>query len=210
MSIISDLILVGVSEVSNFDFPAAKTSAKQQKNIRKFNMKFNLKRFTFFIVIVAAVAFAAFKLPKTSLEFAENQGSKFNSNFKNYNRILDIFADGSTKVASFKIAIADTEKKKQYGLMNLNEMPQDHGMVFTFYPSQMVNMWMKNTNIPLDMIFIDADNEIAAIKSNTVPHSLELISSGREVTMALEINAGLSEKFGLEIGQKVRILNNSK
>ena len=170
-------------------------------------MKFNLKRFTFFIVIAAALVFAAFKLPKTSLEFAENQGSNFNSNFKNYNRILDIFAANGNKVASFKVALADSDEKKLYGLMNLNHLPQDHGMVFSFYPSQMVTMWMKNTNIPLDMIFIDADNEIATIKTDTVPQSLDLISSEREVIMAFEINAGLSKKLGLEVGQKVVIFN---
>lgn len=123
---------------------------------------------------------------------------------------MDIFDVNGKQIAHFKIALADNNKKRAYGLMNLKSLPEDHGMLFTFYPSQVVSMWMKNTFIPLDMIFIDSDNEIATIAKNTIPHSLEIISSRREVIMVLEINGGISEKLGLKVGQKIRVFNQEK
>jgi uncharacterized membrane protein (UPF0127 family) len=210
MSIISDLILVGELEVSKLDFDAAKTSSQVIIITNKLIMKFNLKRFTFFIVIALAIIFISFKLPKTGDEIARNQGLSFNSDFKNYNRILDIFDEEDNKVASFKVALADDDKKRMYGLMYLKELPKNHGMIFTFFPSRVVTMWMKNTFIPLDIIFVDSDNEIAHIAENTTPQSLELISSRREVVMVIEINAGLAKELGIKVGQTVRAFNQEK
>jgi uncharacterized membrane protein (UPF0127 family) len=68
-------------------------------------------------------------------------------------------------------------------------------------------MWMKNTKIPLDIIFIDGDDEISTIKSDAKINSLELISSEKEVKYVLEINAGLAKELRLEARQKVQILN---
>jgi uncharacterized membrane protein (UPF0127 family) len=207
MSMISDLILVGESELSSFNFCAAKdvpeNKITQLKTMKKFDMKFDLKRFTIFVLICAGIGFVLLQNPK---EIADSELKKFNHDFKNYNANLEIFDGSDHKIASFKVAIADTKKKKMYGLMNLDYMPQNNGMVFTFDDSQVVTMWMKNTRISLDMIFIDADDDIAWIANDTIPHSLNLISSQKEVVKVLEINAGLATKLGIKIGQKVRIL----
>lgn len=170
-------------------------------------MKFDLKRFTIFVLICAGIAFVAFHGPK---EIADKDLVEFNRDSKNYNAILDIFNADDHKVASFKIAIADSDKKKMYGLMNLDYMPQNQGMVFIFEPSQVVTMWMKNTRISLDMVFIDADGEISLVVSDATPYSLSLISSEKEVKKVLEINGGLANKLGIKAGQKVRILNQEK
>jgi uncharacterized membrane protein (UPF0127 family) len=66
-------------------------------------------------------------------------------------------------------------------------------------------MWMKNTRIALDMVFIDKNNQIATIVTNTEPYSLDIISSEKEVKKVLEINAGLVKKFGIKVGQKIKI-----
>lgn len=166
-------------------------------------MKFDVKRFTIFILICLGVGFIALQIPR---DISDTELSKFNRDFKNYNVNLDIFDENEAKIASFKVAIADSDKRKMYGLMNLDYLPQNNGMVFIFPYSQLVNMWMKNTNIPLDMIFIDSDNEISSVASDTTPHSPDLISSQREVVKVLEINAGLAKKLGLKVGQKVRML----
>ncbi len=131
----------------------------------------------------------------------------FNKDPKNYNAKIQIYDRESKKIAEFKIAIAKNEQQKMYGLMNLKSLPQDQGMLFPFRPNQVVNMWMKNTKIPLDIIFIDSDNEISSIHSNAEPESLEIISSTKEVRYALEINGGLSKKLGIESRQKVQIYN---
>jgi uncharacterized membrane protein (UPF0127 family) len=79
-------------------------------------------------------------------------------------------------------------------------------MFFPFYKSQVIVMWMKNTQIPLDMIFIDKHDRIVTIKTHAVPCSLDLISSEKEAKKVLEINAGLVERLGIKVGQKVKIL----
>ena len=129
----------------------------------------------------------------------------FNHNLKNYNHKLQIFNDKFERVGDFNIAIADDKNKKMYGLMNLHKLPQDYGMLFPFYRNQIVLMWMKNTHIPLDMIFIGADNKIANIQLNAKPYSLEIISSEIEVDKVLEVNAGMVKKLGIKVGQKVQI-----
>lgn len=173
----------------------------------KFNMKFDIKRLTIFILICGGLAFVMLQRPK---EISDKELKNFNRDFKNYNVNLDIFEGEEKKVASFKVAIANTDKKRMYGLMNLEYLPQNHGMIFIFPGGEMVNMWMKNTLIPLDMIFIDADSEISSIATDTVPGSLELISSKKEIAQVLEINAGLVNKLGIKVGQKVRMLNAQK
>lgn len=167
-------------------------------------MKIDKKRFTFFVISCTVVLLVALK---TSANLDSDNIVGFNSNLKNYNAKLQIFDRESKKIASFKIAIAKTEEQKIYGLMNLNKLPKEYGMLFPFKNSQIVMMWMKNTKIPLDMIFIDADNEVASIAENTKPNSLELISSQREVKYVLEVNAGTAKKLGIEVRQKVQILN---
>jgi uncharacterized membrane protein (UPF0127 family) len=145
------------------------------------------------------------------LQASKNIGAsdvtRFNRDLKNYNAKLQIFDRDSKLVTSFKIAIAKSDDQKMYGLMNLDNLPKDHGMLFPFKESQVINMWMKNTRIPLDMIFIDDDDEISIIKSDAKINSLELISSEKEAKYVLEINSGLAKEFGMEARQKVQILN---
>ncbi len=129
----------------------------------------------------------------------------FNRDVKNYNVKLQIVDSKSEEIANFLVAVANDEAKKMYGLMNLDKLPQNRGMLFPFFKSQVILMWMKNTRIPLDMIFIDSDNMIATIKTNAKPYSLETISSEKEVKKVLEINGGLVEKLGIKVGQKVII-----
>jgi uncharacterized membrane protein (UPF0127 family) len=126
----------------------------------------------------------------------------FNRDPQNYNVKLQII-DGDKQVAGFLVAVADTNHKRMYGLMNLSKLEANHGMLFEFADNEVVAMWMKNTKIPLDMIFIDENNKIVSIKEDAVPHSLDIISSQEKIDKALEINAGLVKKFGIKIGQQI-------
>lgn len=87
--------------------------------------------------------------------------------------------------------------------MYVRKMPDDVGMLFVYERPTMIGMWMKNTYIPLDMIFIGEDGRILTIASDTVPHSLATVSSGKPAIGVLEINAGMSKKLGLAPGQVV-------
>jgi uncharacterized membrane protein (UPF0127 family) len=103
----------------------------------------------------------------------------------------------------FAVEMATTDKEKEIGLMYRKELPDGKGMLFDFSPSQEVSMWMKNTYISLDMIFIQADGRILRIAENTEPLSTRIISSGGPAKGVLEVNAGTAKKYGIQPGDRV-------
>lgn len=103
----------------------------------------------------------------------------------------------------FSVEMATTEDEKQKGLMYRKELPDGKGMLFDFSPEQQISMWMKNTYIPLDMIFIRADGRILRIAENTEPFSTKIISSGGLARGVLEVIAGTAQKYGIQPGDRV-------
>ena len=103
----------------------------------------------------------------------------------------------------FSVEMATTEEEKQTGLMYRKELPDGKGMLFDFSPEQQVSMWMKNTYISLDMIFIRADGRILRIAENTEPMSTKIISSGGLAKGVLEVIAGTAQKYGIQPGDRV-------
>jgi len=108
-----------------------------------------------------------------------------------------------TGVHSFTVEVADTEAEREKGLMFRKELPEGHGMLFDFHSDQEVSFWMKNTFIPLDMIFIRGDGRILRIAANTQPMSTRIIPSGGPVRAVLEVAGGTAEKLGIEPGDMV-------
>ena len=104
----------------------------------------------------------------------------------------------------FKVELAATPSTRSRGLMFRRELASDAGMLFDFGVDQYVSMWMKNTYLPLDMIFIDAAGKITNIAHRTVPHSLVLIPSKGKARGVLEINSGLASKLDINAGDYVR------
>ncbi|WP_417415677.1 DUF192 domain-containing protein [Hoeflea sp.] len=105
---------------------------------------------------------------------------------------------------SFSVELALTPEDRASGLMNREDMPEDHGMLFKFEQARQVLMWMKNTPLPLDMIFIDSDGTIARIAKDTTPFSETIIPSVAPVRYVLELNGGTATKRGISVGNKVR------
>ena len=103
----------------------------------------------------------------------------------------------------FTAEIADSEILRERGLMFRHDLPQDRAMLFDFGEERQVGMWMKNTYIPLDMIFIRADGTVAAVAENTVPHSLRVIGIEEPVLAVLEVGAGTAKRIGLKPGDRV-------
>ena len=103
----------------------------------------------------------------------------------------------------FTVEIAKTDEERQKGLMFRKELPEGKGMLFDFKPDQDVSMWMRNTYIPLDMLFINADGTIRRIAENTEPLSEKTISSGGPVRGVLEVIGGTAKKLGIVAGDKV-------
>ncbi len=106
-------------------------------------------------------------------------------------------------VRVFEAEIAVTDQERMTGLMYRKELPDGRGMLFDFGQPQMVVMWMKNTYVPLDMIFIRADGTIARIAENATPLSETIIPAGMPVKGVLEVVAGTARKYGIEPGDKV-------
>ena len=103
----------------------------------------------------------------------------------------------------FSVELATTDKERETGLMYRKELPDGKGMLFDFSPEQQISMWMKNTYISLDMIFIRADGRILRIAENTEPQSLNIISSGGLAKGVLEVIAGTAQKYGIAPGDRV-------
>ncbi|UVO54215.1 DUF192 domain-containing protein [Sphingomonas sp. SUN039] len=103
----------------------------------------------------------------------------------------------------FHIEVARTEAQQERGLMFRSHLAPDQGMIFPMDPPRMASFWMKNTVIPLDMIFIRADGTIARIAAETVPYSLAPVSSGEPVAAVLEIAGGRAAELGINEDDKV-------
>ena len=108
-----------------------------------------------------------------------------------------------TGVHVFAVEIADTEAAREKGLMFRRSLPEGQGMLFDFHREQEVGFWMKNTYIPLDMIFIRGDGVILHIAENTEPLSTRVIASGGPVRAVLEVKAGTARKFDIRAGDRV-------
>ena len=101
------------------------------------------------------------------------------------------------------IWVAHSVKEKARGLMYVRNMPEQSGMLFVYTESDQRSMWMKNTYIPLDIIFIKNSETISSIARNTEPLSLKNIRSTEPVNYVLEINAGMTKKMGIVPNDKV-------
>src|SRR5580700_1315333 len=138
------------------------------------------------IAVIAALAFAAFAGSAT-------RAATFQP--------LEIVT--KTGVQVFSVEMATTEQEKETGLMYRKELADGKGMLFDFSPEQEVSMWMKNTYISLDMIFIRADGRILRIAENTEPLSTKIIPSRGLAKGVLEVIAGTAQKYGIAPGDRV-------
>lgn len=107
------------------------------------------------------------------------------------------------KTHKFTVEVARTIEQQQTGMMNRNSLAPDRGMIFPYDPPQPVAFWMKNTLIPLDLIFISPGGKILRIEENAVPYSLDQIPSGGPIEAVLELAGGRSAELKLKAGDQV-------
>ncbi len=103
----------------------------------------------------------------------------------------------------FKIELALTEALQNQGLMNRTEMPRDAGMLFYFSDFKPRSFWMKNTLIPLDMIFMDEQGVITHVHDSAIPNDLTSVKSGSPARAVLELNGGVAKSLGIKPGDQV-------
>ena len=105
---------------------------------------------------------------------------------------------------AFQVEIANNDATREHGLMDRRYMAPDHGMLFEFDREEPVSFWMKNTYIPLDMIFIAPSGVVTHIATNAEPLSERVVPSGAPCIAVLELNGGMAASIGLKVGDKVR------
>jgi uncharacterized membrane protein (UPF0127 family) len=147
---------------------------------------FMVRRLVRTILAVAAAAFLVVLLP--AARGAEQQ-------------TLEIASKTGVHVFSVELAVTDEERER--GLMFRRSVPEFTGMLFDFKRDQEVTMWMKNTYVSLDMIFIQSDGRIRRIAENTETESLKIIPSGGPVRAVLEVAAGTARKLGIGPGDRI-------
>ena len=112
-------------------------------------------------------------------------------------------APGSVRRFHFDVWVADTPARAEQGLMYVRDLPPERGMIFPFSPARVVSFWMKNTYIPLDMLFIAADGRVAKIIERAPPLRLDPLSSDVPVGTVLELRGGEAGLLGLRVGDQV-------
>lgn len=116
---------------------------------------------------------------------------------------LPLTITSGAKTHRFTVEVARSIEQQQNGMMNRASLAPDRGMLFPYAPPQAVSFWMKNTLIPLDLIFISPGGRILRIEENAVPYSLDQIPSGGPIEAVLELAGGRSAELGLKPGDRV-------
>ena len=119
--------------------------------------------------------------------------------------VLPLEIETSSGRHVFNVEWEKTDAERERGLMDRKSMAADHGMLFDFRPrDQPVMFWMKDTLIPLDMIFIGHDGRVVSIKHDAKPMDETIIKSGGPTTAVLEVNAGVADKMAAKVGDLVK------
>lgn len=113
---------------------------------------------------------------------------------------LTLKNDG-TLLKQLDIEVADTENKRQIGLMNRSQMDEDKGMLFIFENDNTSGFWMKETRIPLDIIFVGKDSIVINVQKNAKPYDLNTYPASAPYRYALEVNGGSADKWGIQEGK---------
>ncbi|HEU5135965.1 MAG TPA: DUF192 domain-containing protein [Steroidobacteraceae bacterium] len=112
-------------------------------------------------------------------------------------------SDGKKLKLTFDVWLADNPRRQAQGLMFVRSLAEKRGMLFVHESPKPLSMWMKNTYIPLDMVFIDEQSRIQQIVEQTTPHSLAIVRSNEPALAVLEIAGGEARRLGLRPGQRV-------
>jgi uncharacterized protein len=103
----------------------------------------------------------------------------------------------------FKVEVAETPAQMEQGLMFRRSLAPDAGMLFDYKQPTVATMWMRNTLIPLDMLFVDGEGHIVNIHERAVPESLDVIAAAAPVRAVIELNGGTAERLGIKPGDQV-------
>mgnify|MGYP000400941206 CR=1 FL=1 len=142
-----------------------------------------------------------FGAPEGDSAPASPQNKTYEPKFKDEGDLY-IVSEGDT-LKKIEIELANTPEKIQYGMMYRKSLEEDHGMLFFMGEERPQSFWMKNTYVPLDIIFINANQQIVSIQKNAKPLSEESLPSMGNASYVLEVAGGISDTYGFEKGNQV-------
>jgi len=163
-----------------------------------------MKRFRYFSFLLIGLLFVLFSCKNEPKRIIKTEAVTF----KKEGELKITKALKDSLLVSLDIEIAESEYETQTGLMYRESMNDDQGMLFIFSDEAMHSFYMKNTEFALDLIFIKADSTIGSFQENAQPLNEKALSSQVPIQFVLEVNAGLSEKWQLEVGDKIEFHKN--
>ncbi len=116
---------------------------------------------------------------------------------------LSIIRNNVDTIISIEIELSDTPAKREMGLMHRKSMQGNQGMLFIFDKEERQSFWMKDTHIPIDIVFVNAEKNIVHIAQNCQPYSLKSIPSFEYALYVVEVNAGFTQKHAINVGDKI-------
>ena len=150
------------------------------------------------VVLITAFGLASIGTTTTSARAAQPAGLL--TDFYTVNAIIETSRDICLQLDLY---LADTPSQQAQGLMFIEKLNEFEGMLFRHSRPALITMWMKNTYIPLDMLFLKEDGTIATITTNTTPLSTKRISSRESVSAVLEVNGGFTDRWNIEAGDRL-------
>ena len=162
------------------------------------------KTYTFAVVVVGAVVISFLIMVFFPSKTSKNNALPDPQKLFHKEGQLAILDERESSRVNVDIEIAEDEFRREVGLMGRTSLEQNQGMLFIFPDERPVAFWMKNTILPLDMVFINSKNRIVTIHKNTTPFSEQTYPSDSPVQYVLEVNAGFTDRNGVRVGDTVK------
>jgi len=140
---------------------------------------------------------------KVNTEKVDKQKESQDPLFKKQGELDFVSSKDKKVIKKIDIEIADNDAKRQRGLMFRKTMEDAQGMLFVFVVSEQQSFWMKNTILPLDIIYINSQAEVVSIQKNAVPYSEKSLPSFKPAQYVVEVNAGYTDKYGIKEGTSI-------
>ncbi|MBM4168020.1 MAG: DUF192 domain-containing protein [Ignavibacteria bacterium] len=157
------------------------------------------------VILLAAIVVAVFVIPSSNQPIQQRPSPnpvRTEFEFRREGEVTFISAS-NTFITTIDVEIADNVDRRTLGLMYRERLEPNQGMFFIFRSDEMLSFWMKNTKIPLDMIFANSRNQIVTIHKNTIPGSEQGYESTEPGKYVIEVNAGFTSKHGIRVGDKI-------
>ncbi|MGM0546606.1 MAG: DUF192 domain-containing protein [Bacteroidota bacterium] len=150
-----------------------------------------------------ALAFILFLASCSEEKQSNEQNESNNGRTLNYERTIAFLSNSGDTLTTVDVAIADDDKKRNQGLMDVNNLPKDKGMLFIFDDNKSRSFWMANTPLSLDIMFVNEDYEIVRIHQNAKPFSEKSLASEEPAKYVIETNSGFCISHDIQEGMKV-------